>query len=155
MKETIGRLNNLFNNTVLQNKMLKNRAGEYEKVFRDIDQDINLLEDDNFELTGVVKNEVLSILDVMKNCVLFERNDQEELSFMKDFTLVIFNWNNNVGEDQKINIETKLITNVIEGQLTMRETIEIMKAINERMITLQNWNPPAFKISQSLFNALK
>ena len=155
MNETIKRMNNLFNNEQMSKKLLTNMAGKYEKVFRDMLVDIRLIEKEGFKTTDINIEDVKYICDVIKHRVLVERNSKDSLSFFKDFVLIVFNWNNNTVRDSKLKVDTDSIFNFIDGQFTMRDTIEIMKNMNARMIDLQNWNPPAFKISQSLFDSLK
>ena len=158
MNNTIKHLSDFFENRDLMNLTLGGHSGLYVDVFRLIVNDIEKMNDNDdheAKYVGVSKDTMNELIGKIKHRIIFERNNASSLNFHRDFLLLVFNWNNNIFKNEKLGIELEVISKLIESEFTMRDTIQILKAMNEKMADLRNWNPPAFEISKSLFNKLK
>lgn len=156
MNDVMCKISNLFENKRLSTTILKGSLPLMEKVFRDIETDISKAEaSDELVKTCAKESEITEVVYLIKNTVLFEALTTDALSFYGDFILVMFNWNNNIGKIDKLTVEFRMISQFVKGEFTMRDTIEVMKTLGNRLSRLKEWNPPAFNISESLFNALK
>ena len=153
MDELIQKLTELFNNDDLQYKLLKARGVNLRNTVLGMIADIKQMQ--------AGKDSGLSIRDVetsvasLKQKVLMEPNTRESLDLVKDIVLLIFNWNQNSVQSPVIEQELTTITHLVDGDLTMRDTITLLQMMGQHMDGLQSWTPPAFQISSHLFNRLQ
>jgi len=153
MVETINKMKVFFENKQATRKVLAGAAEKYKEVWTMLFNDIALIEENKPAIADM--RNVSDIVRHMKNWVMFEAMNIDTLRFINDFALVIYNWNNNSHRDPRLHDDCTFIMNLTDGNLSMRDTINILKHLNKRMSDLRSWNPPAFEISKSLMNSLK
>lgn len=108
----------------------------------------------NKELTPHDHNDIYETVRSLKYNVLYEHNNYDTLKFIELWSLVVFNWNENICKSPAISDSCKEITLILNGYLTIREATDLLKIMIERMREFQGWQPPAFEISKHFIDYL-
>lgn len=153
MNPTMKKLENLFNNSDLGTRLLGSNYNHFKHVYQDIMADILLLEKEQDPVADYKK--ILDLVRQIKQWVSFEHATAEQLSMLRDFSMLIFNWNNSGYQNKLISMGCHSIRDIIDGNLTMRDVINITKEVTKRMAEMKSWNPPAFEISKSFMESMK
>lgn len=84
-----------------------------------------------------------------------DRYLNEDLThFFRAWFMFIYNWNSNVKNEENIARNCKSGLRLLDQNLSIKETIGIMKKCNEQMRRLSNWMPPAFEVSRHILNRI-
>jgi len=71
------------------------------------------------------------------------------------YLLLIFNWNQMLGERPDIERDIKLVDAIIKGQLAMLDTIYVLSRLLPKLKAIEKYEPPAFDLSRAYLNTLK
>ncbi len=153
MNETMEKLGCFFEDKERRERLLHRNSGDFFAVWQLVTKDIALMEKDEDPIGDVRK--VIHVLRKMRHWVSFDRATADQLGLFKDFSLLIFNWNHSGIRSNEVKNECHSIRDIVDGNLTMRDTINIMKEVSAHFSKLREWNPPAFEISKSLLERLK
>lgn len=70
------------------------------------------------------------------------------------YLLIAFNWNKELGRPD-IQTAIQATRNIVSGQMTMNETINLLKTVSERVQKLNRYEPPAFELSRHYLKSLE
>jgi len=87
-------------------------------------------------------------LTLVANTVMDIPMDEETRLFIKAFTTLVFNWNQNLFHDPKISVVCKMTNNLSEMQGIMLKAAIIMQHAAVRFRTLSDQCPPAVDITK-------
>jgi len=150
MNEILKKMKNFFSNEMALRGLLAGAAGEFEKLWHDIYADIKLMQEDKNPVADI--KDASYVLNKMYHWIAFEKTTKDHLLFFKDYALVLFNWNLSGYKDSDIEAQCQSVTDLIDGNLTMREVTDIMREVGGRLNDMRSWNPPAFEISKSFLD---
>lgn len=153
MDSVLSRLKDFTQDSELRNRLLGGYCDEFNEVILSILNDVELLEKEEAAVADIGR--IATFMETIKEMLLFNANTPDALHLFKDSSLLVFNWNNNTHNNAALAGTVNAVDNLVEGNLTLRETIQILKKMNDRMSNLQSWSPPAFEVSQHLMDALK
>jgi hypothetical protein len=71
------------------------------------------------------------------------------------YLLLIFNWNQTLGKRPDIERDIKLVDMGVKGQLTMLDTIRVLRQLLPKMEAMGKYEPPAFNLSRAYLDSLK
>ena len=71
------------------------------------------------------------------------------------FLLLVFNWNVATVGDKNIDRSIKLVDAIVNSQMTMRETIELLQKLLEKAKKANQYEPPSFNLSRAYLENLK
>lgn len=153
MNELIQKLKDLFNNQDLQYKLLKDRSINVRNEVLDIITDIEKMQAG--EDSGLPASAVDALLSSLKQKLLMDPNTKESFDLVADIVLLVYNWNQNTHKSPAVDAELNAITVLVDGNITMRDTVDLLQLLGAHLGHLQNWTPPAFQISAHLFDRLQ
>ena len=152
MNETIDKMKKFFASDGAYRNVLQGSCEEFNRVWQGMYSDILRMKNDEDATTP--RDSVLDTVVRMRRWLAFEQATKNQVEFFKDFALLIHEWNNSSIKDPNISIECRNVSDVAEGNLSMRDVTEIMKKVSQRLQDMQSWNPPAFEISKSYVDYL-
>jgi len=82
---------------------------------------------------NISKSNILKVLDIVKFAILEKPIDKELRSFVDSFTILIFNWNKNTENDDKIFREITYIERFVKLQFTVVEAINVINTSINRL----------------------
>ena len=71
------------------------------------------------------------------------------------YLLLVFNWNKELGKRPDIELSVSAAQRIVEGQMTMIDTINLLKTVSERLQKLSGYEPPAFELSRHYLQSLE
>jgi hypothetical protein len=74
--------------------------------------------------------------------------------FLEGFCELIFNWNNNLKQDEDIFVYCKCIKVLIASSFIVTKSSDAMKKTLEQLYTYKGWLPPAYDLSIPYLNVL-
>jgi len=79
--------------------------------------------------------------------------------FLKDFTMLYLeitkNWNNQIGYQYDIDLWLDTIQRLVECHLTIKDAIEVMKAVTQKCKRLFEYEPPAFTLARHYMSVIQ
>lgn len=80
-------------------------------------------------------------------------------SYLRDLAVLymqlVFNWNNALLQDAELVTRIRATSNIVESQLTMLDTINLLKKLLKQGHDMKNWSPPAFELSRHYLETLE
>jgi len=71
------------------------------------------------------------------------------------YLLLIFNWNQTLGKRPDIERDIKLVDMGVKGQLTMLDTIRVLRQLLPKMEAMGQYELPVFNLSRAYLDSLK
>lgn len=71
------------------------------------------------------------------------------------YLLLVFNWNQTLGKRPDIERDIKMVDMTIKGQLTMLDTIRVLRQLLPKLEAMERYEPPAFNLSRAYLDSLK
>lgn len=127
---------------------------EFKQSFNYMQSNIKELENENEELTKGDNNQILKTVKVIKERYLNNPVDNKFSCFADAWIYLVFNWNNNTIKSPTIKEECDYVHRLIEDFLTMKEVLDNLKYVNDRLKNFKSWNPPAFEVSKHFIEYL-
>jgi len=125
--------------------------GTFRMIYHGIRANIEEIDQEK-ELTDVEVDKVFRTVKFLREKVMYDPLDDQTRCFIGNWVYLIFNWNSNTGKSDKLKSECQLVERLVNGFITMHETMEIIKQVNRKLKDFKNWNPPAFEVSKSFIN---
>lgn len=102
-------------------------------------EDIPVQAPNKDEIDWIVEN-----MNKIRDTLLLRTINDKVMSYIGTLTLFIVNWNNNVVNDDSITKAVKLVTNILDCNMTLRETINVNKIILDELIKYRDYKPVAY-----------
>ncbi len=124
-------------------------------VFNLMEKNMNdLVEDKEVKVSDKDKENVKRVVNIFLNVAV----DQPITPLFRDlshcYLLLAFNWNKELGKMKNVENIIKAVQRITDGQLTMVDTISLMKQLQARLKSFQNYNPPVFELSRHYLETL-
>ncbi len=72
-----------------------------------------------------------------------------------NYLMIVYNWSQMLAKCSGIEQDIKVINGIVRSQLTLLDTISVLKVILERAKNIRNYDPPAFDLSRAYLDNLK
>ena len=157
-----------YKNTLAKINKILEYENDIKKIFSErgtesIRQTLNLItsqmekvyKDEKVEPTGKEKSLVKETVSLFVDIVLGKPITPIFRDLSDTYLLLVFNWNQALGKRPDIEKDVKLVDMVIKGQLTMLDTIRVLRQLLPRLKTIGQYEPPAFDLSRAYLNSLK
>ena len=89
--------------------------------------------------------------------LVFERNIQKniEVNFVKNFCYLLYNWNENYAQNERIEKNCVFVQNWIDNSLSLNELVQTLKTMTAKLEQYTKSDLPTFKLSDHYFNIIK
>jgi len=111
--------------------------------------------ENNEEIDDYDKTPVINSINFLKKVVDGSIVDVEQLNFVTNWCLFVFNWNNNVLKDKYLEKDIIYIQRATKQNHTINEVHEILNRLSKEMKKYINSNPPAFEVAKHYINYLE
>jgi len=105
--------------------------------------------------TGKEKSQVKEALNLVLNRVINAPIIPILRDLALEFRLLAFNWNKSFGKRPDIVQVAQNITAITQGNLSLVQSINIIKSLTERLRNVQRFTPPAFELSKAYLETLQ
>ncbi|MBA7575291.1 hypothetical protein ES708_17112 [subsurface metagenome] len=155
-QETVSKIKGIMKYEADLKKVFGPRLGKVHEALEIMESQMNdLAEDKEVEASGKEKSKVKEVVNLFLSIAV----NQPILPIFRDlsrfYLLLVFNWNKELGK--RIDIETSVsaVQRIVEGQMTMIDTINLLKTVSERLQKLNRYGPPAFELSRHYLESLE
>ncbi|GAI80579.1 unnamed protein product, partial [marine sediment metagenome] len=114
-----------------------------------------LAEDKAVEASGEEKSRVKEVADLFLSIAVNEPITPIFRDLSKFYLLLMFNWNKELGKRPDIEKQISTAQKIVMAQMTMLDTIDLLKYQLKRGRDMRNWNPPAFELSRHYLETLE
>ena len=131
-----------------------------QQILEQTKRDINLVENDLHQgMTDGDRESRIKHLDHLTNFLLNLVISKPITPILKDLInellILLHAWNENIGKDMKIRNNLYAIRKFTDYHLTMIDVLQSFKGLLKKAEQIQNFNPPAFEISQHYLKSLE
>lgn len=140
-------------NTILgkkQQEVMKKAFSIMEKGMDD-----SLAGKETTEASGKEKSRVKEALNLLQNMVINSSMKPILRDLALELGLLAFNWNQTFGKRPDIEQTAKNIRAITLGNLSLIQSINIIKSLMERFKNIQHFAPPAFQLSRAYLDTLQ
>jgi len=138
-------------------EMFQGKAEHIKNIIADIFDDIELLMKNEDIESLKFKCDKIRIEDgvdtIMYVAVEFPISEIE-CDLLKNITQLFYNYNDNVIKDESIKIRSSFLTNFLDGFLSLRDAINIIRNYSRSSERLTKFNPPSFELSRHYIDSL-
>lgn len=106
------------------------------------------------QASGKEKSQVKEALNLLLNVVINASMKPILRDLALEFGRLAFNWNKTFGKRPDISQTAKNITAITLGNLSLTQAIGIIKALTDRLKSIQHFAPPAFDLSRHYLETL-
>lgn len=154
-QETVSKIKGIMKYEADLKKVFGPRLDKVKKVLEIVECQMNdLAEDKTVEASGEEKSRVKEVVNLFLSIVV----NQPIVPIFRDlsrfYLLLVFNWNKELGKRVDIETSVNATQRIVEGQMTMIETISLLKVLLKRGRDMKNWSPPAFELSRHYLETL-
>jgi hypothetical protein len=110
---------------------------------------------EKIEPTGEEKSLVRGTVNLFVDIVLGKPITPIFRDLSTTYLLLVFNWNQVLGKRPDVERDIKLVDMIIKGQLTMLDTIRVLRQLLPKLKAMEQYEPPAFDLSRAYLNSLK
>ena len=131
---------------------------ELQSIYSTILPDINALEKDGTLDDSVAletSNKIKNLNNIFQNSLYEIPITKALVSFIKCWSMLVYNWNQNTLKDKFINTQCEVMPRIVDGHLTVIEAINNLKIVSNYFGRVRSWLPPAIDISKHYFNILQ
>lgn len=154
-KDIMAEIGNFLNKGLEAKIFLSRNIELFDDLFKKMINNINEMENEKEPDIKLDPNKLLHSLRLLKNMYLETPLNSNSLSFMKNWALLTYNWNENIEKSPAIKKECNIVIRFSDDFLTLKESIETMKSLNARLKDLMGWTPPSFEIARHFINYLE
>jgi len=79
---------------------------------------------------------------------------EDECKQISNLSQLIYNYNDNLYKDRSIKIRSTFLTNFVDGFISFRDCINIVRNLNTTMNKYSNFNPPTFELSKHYIDSI-
>jgi len=153
---TVNSIKKLFEWDPDLKKVFGPRLDKVKGVFELLQRQMNeLAEDKTVEVSGEEKSRVKEVVNLFLSIAVNEPIVPIFRDLSKFYLLLMFNWNKELGKRPDIENQISTAQKIVEAQLTLLDTIGLLKMLLRRGRDMRNWNPPAFELSRHYLESLK
>jgi len=154
-QETVSKIKKIFEWEVDLRRVFGPRLDKVKKALEIMEcQMDDLAEDIEVEASGEEKSRVKEVVNLFLSIAV----NQPIVPIFRDlsrfYLLLVFNWNKELGKRADIEASVSTVQRIVEGQMTMIDTINILRALLERARKTQQYGPPAFELSRHYLETL-
>ena len=154
-QETVGRIKGILKYEADLRKVFGPRLGKVNGVFelmlRQMD---DLAEDKAVEASREEKSRVKEVVNLFLSIAVNQPIVPIFRELSRFYLLLVFNWNKELGKRPDIELSVSAVQRIVEGQMTMIDTINLLKTVSERLQRLNRYGPPAFELSRHYLQSL-
>lgn len=99
-------------------------------------------------------SKVMGAILILSSHELERPIDDNFAAFLLNYSEIAFNWNKFTVNDPVIKNLSLHISRLSETRTAMVNCINTIKQMDQRLIVLSNWSPPAYEISKTYFEEL-
>lgn len=114
-----------------------------------------LAQDEQVQVSGEDKSVIKEVSDIFFDICVEKPISQFFRDLSQGYVLLIFNWNQALGKRPDINQKIKGVKSIVEAQMTMTDTIELLKILLQKNRNLTQYEPPAFELSKHYLESLR
>ncbi|MBA7614890.1 hypothetical protein ES703_22164 [subsurface metagenome] len=155
-QETVGRIKGILKYEADLKKVFGPRLdkvnGVFELMLRQMD---DLAEDKAVEASGEEKSKVKEVVNLFLSIAVNRPIVPIFRDLSRFYLLLVFNWNKELGKRPDIELSVSAAQRIVEGQMTMIDTINLLKTVSERLQKLIGYEPPAFELSRHYLQSLE
>lgn len=109
------------------------------------------------EEVKVGRNEMACVKTAVNT--IFKRVVHESIDdYLRDLAILymrlVFNWNNALSKDAELATLIRATSSIADGQMTMLDTINLLKRLIKQGSEMLNWRPPAFELARHYLESL-
>lgn len=154
-QETVGSIKKLFGFDLALKKVFGPRLDKVKGVFELLQRQMNeLAEDKAVEASGEEKSRVKEVADLFLSIAVNEPITPIFRDLSKFYLLLMFNWNKELGKRPDIEKQISTSQKIVMAEMTMLDTIDLLKYLLKRGRDMKNWTPPAFELSRHYLETL-
>ncbi|GAI60825.1 unnamed protein product [marine sediment metagenome] len=155
-QETVSKIKGILKYEADLKKVFGPRLGKVNGVFelmlRQMD---DLAEDKAVEASGEEKSRVKEVVNLFLSIAVNRPIVPIFRDLSRFYLLLVFNWNKELGKRPDIELSVSAAQRIVEGQMTMIDTINLLKTVSERLQKLIGYEPPAFELSRHYLQSLE
>jgi hypothetical protein len=159
LKEYKGTVNNIREIMKYETDLIRVFGGKLELIKKAVDIMITHIDASISNRDVVATGEEKSIVRESASLFVSIAVDQPIVPIFRDlsrlFMLLVFNWNKEFGKRKEIDDDMRLMSGLIEAQLTMFETMNFLKEMLKKAKETINYRPPAFDLSKHYLKTLE
>ncbi len=153
-QETVGKIKGILKYEADLKKVFGPRLDKVQGALGIMESQMNdLAEDKAVEASGEEKSRVKEVVNLFLSIAV----NRPIVSIFRDlsrfYLLLVFNWNKELGKRPDIELSVSAAQRIVEGQMTMIDTINLLKTVSERFQKLSGYEPPAFELSRHYLNS--
>lgn len=153
--ECIRTINDYLRNPRKSQIVFGPRLQKFMEVFSKIQVNVRKLQhDETVPADEYPVKEVQETLGIAKHIIVQEMMSDDLTLFFSAWLTLLMNWNNNTVKDAEMHREIVFCERLNDGLMSMRDTINTLKVLNDRLKQLKYWSPPAFEISKHFLKHL-
>lgn len=137
------------------NKWIGGNRDAYRDLVRCLGSDIEkLIAEEEVETSGQFKSEISSRLNELIRLLEIEPHTEFFDSFIRDFSLLVHNWNKELGNED---IEKKLqkLERLVENELTETEKISLFRKLLKKLKQYEEYQPESLELSRHYLRSLE
>ena len=153
--ETIGKIKKIFEFELELKKVFGPRIDVIREVFELMQRQMNeLAEDKVIEASGKEKSKVKDVVALFLSVAVNEPIVPIFRDLSEPYLLLVLNWNKELGKRPDIEATIDTTRKIVLAQMTMLDTIGLLKTLLKRGREIKNWSPPAFELSRHYLETL-
>ena len=115
----------------------------------------NLAKDEKIEASGEEKSSIKEAVNLFLDIAMNRSITPIFRDLSRTYLLLAFNWNKELGRRLDMESAIRATQGIVEGQLTMLDTINLLKELVKRGKEMVNYRPPAFELSRHYLESLQ
>ncbi|GEM_PF-1518432 len=155
-KGTVSKIKEIMKYEAELRKLFGNRLPIIKKTFGIMEGQMNALaKDKKIKASGEEKSRVKETVNLFLNIAVNQPITSIFRDLSRTYLLLAFNWNKELGERPDMEIAIKATQRIVEGQLTMLDTVNLLKELVKQSRGMLNYRPPAFELSRHYLESLQ
>ena len=154
-QETVSKIKGIMKYESDLKKMFGPRLDKVQGALGLMESQMNALaEDKAVEASGKEKSRVKEVVNLFLSIAVNQPIVPIFRELSRFYLLLVFNWNKELGKRPDIELSVSAVQRIVEGQMTMIDTINLLKTVSERLQRLNRYGPPAFELSRHYLQSL-
>ncbi|GAI61202.1 unnamed protein product, partial [marine sediment metagenome] len=113
-----------------------------------------LVKDEEAVASAEDRKSVAAVVQLFSNIAVNEPIKPIFRDLARSYLRLMLNWNIQLGKIPNLNTTIAATLHIVEGQMTMLETIRLMKNVSARLKVFNQFEPPVFKLSRHYLKTL-
>jgi len=155
-KETVNKIKEIMKYEMDLRRVFGDRLPALKKALGIMEcQMDDLAQDKKIEASGEDKSTVKEAVNSFLSIAVSQPITLIFRDLSRTYLLLAFNWNRELGKRQDMESEIRAVQGIVEGQLTMLDTINLLKTLLQRGREMLDYRPPAFELSRHYLESLR